>query len=95
MMFLVVVTMMFVVTTNSIKYRLHTKIIPQEMYKGTKIDACGLVLTYHLKLTFAMISSYALKKLTRRQFSYTCCAWAGGTFFPVVPLCQFFSCGGK
>jgi hypothetical protein len=21
---------------------------------------------------------------------YTCCAWAGGTFFPVVPLCQFF-----
>jgi hypothetical protein len=21
---------------------------------------------------------------------YTCCAWAGGTFFPVVLLCQFF-----
>ena len=21
---------------------------------------------------------------------YTCCAWAGGTFFPVVPLCHFF-----
>jgi hypothetical protein len=20
----------------------------------------------------------------------TCCAWAGGTFFPVVLLCQFF-----
>jgi hypothetical protein len=33
MMFLVVVTMMFVVTTNSVKYGLHTKIIP---------DACGL-----------------------------------------------------
>jgi hypothetical protein len=26
---------------------------------------------------------------------YTHCAWAGGTFFPVVPLCQFFGCGGK
>jgi hypothetical protein len=22
--------------------------------------------------------------------SYTRCAWAGGTFFPVVRLCQFF-----
>ncbi len=22
-------------------------------------------------------------------FSYTCCAWAGGTFFPIVLLCQF------
>jgi hypothetical protein len=22
--------------------------------------------------------------------AYTCCAWAGGTFFPVVLLCQFF-----
>jgi hypothetical protein len=22
------------------------------------------------------------------------CAWAGGTFYPVVPLCQFFGSGG-
>jgi hypothetical protein len=36
MMFLVVVTMMFVVTTNSVKYRLHKKIIPREGYEGTK-----------------------------------------------------------
>jgi hypothetical protein len=36
MMFLVVVTMMFVVTTNSVKYGLHTEITPQEGYKGTK-----------------------------------------------------------
>jgi hypothetical protein len=36
MMVLVVVTMMFVVTTNSQKYRLHTKIISQEGYEGTK-----------------------------------------------------------
>jgi hypothetical protein len=25
---------------------------------------------------------------------HTCCAWAGGTFFPVVLLCQFFGSGG-
>jgi hypothetical protein len=26
----------------------------------------------------------------RWKNKYTCCAWAGGTFFPVVLLCQFF-----
>jgi hypothetical protein len=26
----------------------------------------------------------------RQRNKYTCCAWAGGTFFPVVLLCQFF-----
>ncbi len=26
---------------------------------------------------------------------YTYCTWAGGAFFPVVPLCQFFSYGRK
>jgi hypothetical protein len=26
---------------------------------------------------------------------YTRCAWAGGTFFPVVLLCQFFGFGEK
>ncbi len=26
---------------------------------------------------------------------YTCCAWAGGTFFPVVLLCQFLALAGK
>jgi hypothetical protein len=25
----------------------------------------------------------------RQRNEYTCCAWAGGTFFPVVVLCQF------
>jgi hypothetical protein len=44
MMFLVVVFMMFVVTTNSVKYGLHTNITPQEGYKDTKIDACGLAI---------------------------------------------------
>ena len=26
---------------------------------------------------------------------YTCCAWAGGTFFPVVVLCQFLVLAGN
>jgi hypothetical protein len=26
---------------------------------------------------------------------YNCCAWAGGTFLPVVPLCKIFGCGRK
>ena len=26
---------------------------------------------------------------------YTCCAWAGGTFFPVVLLCQFLVLAGN
>ncbi len=29
------------------------------------------------------------------MLSYTCCAWAGGTFFPVVLLCQFFVLAGN
>jgi hypothetical protein len=28
-------------------------------------------------------------KLYKPQHKYTHCAWAGGTFFPVVLLCQF------
>jgi hypothetical protein len=50
MMFLVAVTMMFVVTTNSIKYGLHTKIIHQEGCKGPPINACGLALKPHSKV---------------------------------------------
>jgi hypothetical protein len=26
---------------------------------------------------------------------YTCCAWAGGTFFPVVLLCEFLFLAGN
>jgi hypothetical protein len=36
MMFLVVAIMMFVMATNSVKYKLHMNIIPQEGYKGMK-----------------------------------------------------------
>jgi hypothetical protein len=31
----------------------------------------------------------------RQRDEYTCCAWAGGTFFPVVLLCQFFVLAGN
>jgi hypothetical protein len=30
-----------------------------------------------------------------RRNEYTCCVWAGGTFFPVVLLCQFFVLAGN
>ena len=44
--------------------------------------------------------SFTLLALTdrrndRRRNEYTCCAWAGGTFFPVVPLCQFLVLAGN
>jgi hypothetical protein len=32
---------------------------------------------------------------TRYIDTYTCCAWAGGTFFPVVLLCQFLVLAGN
>ncbi len=31
----------------------------------------------------------------RQRNEYTCFAWAGGTFFPVVLLCQFFVLAGN
>jgi hypothetical protein len=31
----------------------------------------------------------------RRRNEYTCYAWAGGTFFPVVLLCQFSVLAGN
>ncbi len=31
----------------------------------------------------------------RRRNKYTCCTWAGGTFFPVVVLCQFMVLAGN
>ncbi len=31
----------------------------------------------------------------RQRNKYTCCAWAGGTFFPVVLLCQFLVLAGN
>ncbi len=37
--------------------------------------------------------NYRGRELQRNE--YTRYVWAGGTFFPVVLLCQFFGCGGK
>jgi hypothetical protein len=31
----------------------------------------------------------------RQRNKYTCCAWAGGTFFPVVLLCQCLVLAGN
>ncbi len=31
----------------------------------------------------------------RQRVKYTCCAWAGGTYFPVVLLCQFLVLAGN
>jgi hypothetical protein len=35
------------------------------------------------------------KQNDRRRNKYTCCAWAGDTFFPVVVLCQFLVLAGN
>ncbi len=35
------------------------------------------------------------KLLLLGEHVYTCCAWAGGTFFPVVLLCQFLVLAGN
>jgi hypothetical protein len=43
---------------------------------------------YHFNIVLGV---YYLKYFTVN----THCVWAGGTFFPVVPLCQFFGYGGK
>jgi hypothetical protein len=56
------------------------------------------------KLPFILINTLLLYilylALTHRQnhwqrHKYTRCAWAGGTFFPVVLLCQFFVLAGN
>ncbi len=56
------------------------------------------------KLPFVLISTLLLHipllALTDRQNywwrnKYTRCAWAGGTFFPVVLLCRFFVLAGN
>ncbi len=55
-------------------------------------------------MTFFLINTLLLYipllALTHRQnyrwrLKYTCYAWAGGTFFPVVLLCQFFVLAGN
>ncbi len=55
-------------------------------------------ITFHShKHSFTPYPSLSPYWQTERQTEneYTCYAWAGGTFFPVVLLCQFFGCGGN
>jgi hypothetical protein len=42
------------------------------------------------------MDSYEEKKSAKSaKIQYACCAWAGGTFFPVVVLCQFLVLAGN
>jgi hypothetical protein len=43
-----------------------------------------------LKHSFTLYPSLSPNRQNHRwRNKYTCCTWAGGTFFPVVLLCQF------
>jgi hypothetical protein len=49
-------------------------------------------------LTYVLLSIYSLYICTLSytgRVVHTRCVWAGGTFFLVVPLCQFSVCDGK
>jgi hypothetical protein len=45
---------------------------------------------------YSTLLAFTHRQKDRRRLKYTCCAWAGGTFFPVV-LCvvSVFGSGGK
>ncbi len=48
---------------------------------------------YHSFTQHPSLSPYSQTELRRDK--YTRCAWAGGTFFPVVLLCQFLVLAGN
>ena len=48
---------------------------------------------YHSFIPHPSLSPYSQTELQRDK--YTRCAWAGGTFFPVVLLCQFLVLAGN
>jgi hypothetical protein len=43
----------------------------------------------------ADIPGKADRQNDRQRNKYTCCTWAGGTFFPVAVLCQFLVLAGN
>jgi hypothetical protein len=47
------------------------------------------------KNTDRKITNLSTKHSFTHSVSYTCCAWAGGTFFLVVLLCQFLVLAGN
>ncbi len=70
-----------------------------------KIIVVFLQRTLKEKLPFVLINTLLLhipllaltdgQKDGGTETKYTRCAWAGGTFFPVVLLCQFFVLAGN
>ncbi len=63
---------------------------PKKSCWGRLRKVSGTQLTIHYK-----IITLQIRVLVTPHWIYTRCAWAGGTFFPVVLLCQFFGSGGK
>ncbi len=88
--------------STALQSRLFCKNIENFLCKYKIVNNCTIPSMHaERKITFlinTLLLHIALLALTDRQNDwqrnkYTHCAWAGGTFFPVVPLCQFFSYG--
>ncbi len=59
-------------------------------------ESCSLLLAQTVQLGTYLFSHPPEDSAPQHpEFQNTRCAWAGGTFFPVVLLCQFFGSGGK
>jgi hypothetical protein len=50
---------------------------------------------FSVTLFYSTLLALTDRQKDRRRVKYTCYAWAGGTFFPVVLLCQFFVLAGN
>ncbi len=48
-----------------------------------------------LTLFYSTLLTHTHRQTDRQRNEYTCYAWAGGTFFPVVVLCQFLILAGN
>ncbi len=44
---------------------------------------------FSVTLFYSTLLALTHRQNHKRRNKYTCCAWAGGSFFPVVLLCQF------
>ncbi len=61
----------------------------------TVIDVTSLVTSLLHLWSCCSATQTQLYRTHWQTHQYTRYAWAGGTFFPVVLLCQFFGCGGN
>jgi hypothetical protein len=50
---------------------------------------------FHPTLAYSTLLAITDRQNYGQRNKYTCYAWAGGTFFPVVLLCQFFVLAGN